>query len=75
MAREMRRININMPAETLERVDAYAEKMSINRTAAILGLCSMALDSQKAMSDLGELVKLVKSSEAASGSAQKLING
>ena len=75
MAREMRRININMPAETLERVDAYAEKMSINRTAAILVLCSMALDSQKAMSDLGELVKLVKSSEAASGSAQKLING
>lgn len=58
MAREVKRININIPVETLERVDRYADSMSINRTSAILVLLSQAMDSQKAMSDLGELVKL-----------------
>lgn len=58
MAREVKRININIPVETLERVDRYADSMSINRTSAILVLISQAMDSQKAMSDLGELIKL-----------------
>ena len=58
MAREVKRININVPVETLERIDTYANNMSINRTSAILVLLSQAMDSQKAMSDLGELLKL-----------------
>lgn len=60
MAREVKRININVPLETLERLDDYADKMSINRTSAILVLCTLALDSQKAMTDLGELLKMAK---------------
>ena len=58
MAREVKRININVPVETLNRIDIYADNMSINRTSAILVLVSQAMDSQKAMSDLGELLKL-----------------
>ena len=58
MAREVRRININVPVETLERIDNYADTMSINRTSAILVLISQAMDSQKAMSDLGELLRV-----------------
>lgn len=58
MAREVKRININVPVETLERIDTYADNMSINRTSAILVLLSQAMDSQKALSDLGELLKL-----------------
>lgn len=58
MAREIKRININIPVETLKRIDTYADNMSINRTSAILVLLSQAMDSQKAMSDLGELLKL-----------------
>lgn len=60
MAREVKRININVPLETLERLDDYADKMSINRTSAILVLCTLSLDSQKAMTDLGELLKMAK---------------
>lgn len=64
MAREVKRININIPVETLERVDRYADSMSINRTSAILVLISQAMDSQKAMSDLGELIKLYQEEQA-----------
>ena len=64
MAREVKRININVPVETLERIDTYANNMSINRTSAILVLLSQAMDSQKAMSDLGELLKLYQEEQA-----------
>lgn len=45
MARETKRINANIPTDTLSRIDEYAERMSINRTAAILVLVNIALDS------------------------------
>lgn len=57
---DKQRININIPVETLAKVDDYAKKMSINRTSAILVLISTALDTQKAMSDLSELLELYK---------------
>ena len=60
MARETKRLNMNMPVDTLESVDAYAEKMCITRTSAILVLCNMALDSQMAMNDLNEFLKVAK---------------
>lgn len=60
MKKETRRINFNIPLDTLGRVDEYAEQMSINRTSALLVLVSQALDSQKAMNNLDELVKAIK---------------
>lgn len=60
MAREAKRINIIVPVDTLERIDSYAYKMSISRTAAILVLCSQSLDNQKVIEELGEIVKLYK---------------
>ena len=56
MAREVKRININIPIDTLERIDDYADKMTISRTAAILVLTNLALDSQRAMNTLDELM-------------------
>lgn len=70
MAREVKRININVPVETLERIDTYANNMSINRTSAILVLLSQAMDSQKAMSDLGELLKLYQEEQAKTSKAE-----
>lgn len=70
MAREVKRININVPVETLERIDAYANNMSINRTSAILVLLSQAMDSQKAMFDLGELLKLYQEEQAKTSKAE-----
>lgn len=60
MAREVKRVNMNIPVETLQRVDEYAEKMTISRTAAVLVLLNLALDSQKAMNDMSELLRLVQ---------------
>lgn len=70
MAREVKRININVPVETLERIDTYADNMSINRTSAILVLLSQAMDSQKALSDLGELLKLYQEEQAKTSKAE-----
>lgn len=70
MAREVKRININVPVETLERIDTYADNMSINRTSAILVLLSQAMDSQKAMTDLGELLKLYQEEQTKTSKAE-----
>ena len=43
MAKELKRLNINMPVELVERIDRYAKNLSINRTAAINLLVSISL--------------------------------
>ena len=55
---ETNRINLNMPCDLAYRVDEYASKMNINRTSAICVLLNMALDSQKAMSTLEQLLQV-----------------
>ena len=72
MARELRRLNMNMPVDLIARVDEYAERMSINRSSAVNVLCNMALDSQKVVNDLGELMKLIKVEQE---KQEKLIKG
>lgn len=57
---ETTRINLNMSNDLVKKVDSYAAKMCITRTSAICVLLNQALDSQKAMNDLGELLKLYK---------------
>lgn len=69
MAREVKRININIPIDTLEKIDEYADKMTINRTAAILVLVNLSLDSQRAMSTLEELMIAYKEDEAKKGNS------
>lgn len=63
MKKETRRINMNIPADMVERLDSYAEQMSINRTSAVMVLLSQALDSQRAINTLEELVKAIKEDE------------
>ena len=58
MARDITRVTVNLSSELVEQVDKYAENMSINRTSAVAVLLSQAINSQKAMNDLGELIKL-----------------
>ena len=55
---ETNRINLNMPCDLANRVDEYASKMNINRTSAICVLLNLALDSQKAMSTLEQLLQV-----------------
>lgn len=64
---ETSRINLNMPCDLVYRVDAYASNMNINRTSAICVLLNLALDSQKAMNDLGQLLKLYQDEQKKKG--------
>ena len=61
MARvETVRFGMNMPAELMKKLDDYADRMNISKSSAVCVLLSQALNSQKAMNDLGELLRLVK---------------
>lgn len=72
IARELKRLNINLPQELVDKVDEYAEKLCIQRTTAITVLLNAALiqqDSVKVMQDLmnayndekiGQLVNVAK---------------
>lgn len=64
MARvETTRMGMNIPTELMDKLDEYADRMNISRTSAVCVLLSQALDSQKAINDLGELLKLVKAEQ------------
>ena len=58
MAKEITRVTVNLNSELVNQVDKYAENMNINRTSAVAVLLSQAVNSQKAMNDLGEFIKL-----------------
>ena len=64
MARvETTRMGMNIPTELMDKLDEYADRMNISRTSAVCVLLSQALDSQKAVNDLGELLKMVKAEQ------------
>ena len=64
MARvETTRMGMNIPKELMDKLDEYADRMNISRTSAVCVLLSQALDSQKAVNDIGELIKLVKAEQ------------
>lgn len=63
MAKDITRVTVNLNSELVNQVDKYAEEMNINRTAAVAVLLSQAVNSQKAMSDLGELLTMVKAEQ------------
>ena len=51
---------MNIPVDLLGQLDEYASRMNINRTSAVCVLLSQSLNSQKAMTDLGELLKVIQ---------------
>lgn len=63
MAKDITRVTVNLNSELVNQVDKYAEDMNINRTAAVAVLLSQAVNSQKVMSDLGELLTMVKAEQ------------
>ena len=58
------RINLNLANELLKKVDEYGEKLTVNRTVAVTLLLQNALNTEKAMEDVSELVKLVNNNQA-----------
>lgn len=64
MAKNITRVTVNLNSELVEQVDKYADDMNINRTAAVAVLLSQAVNSQKAMSDIGDLLTIYKGEQA-----------
>ena len=56
MSRELQRLNMNMPADLIQQVDEYAERMNLNRTSAMIVLVSTALEQKNAMSVIDEML-------------------
>jgi len=57
---ERRNLNVNLPLETFNRIDDYAKKYQIPRTAAVAILINSALDNKQSMDAIVELVDLAK---------------
>lgn len=58
MAKKLIRVTVNLTPELVERIESYAEKVNVNRTAAVSVLLSNALDQQKAIKDIGSLMDM-----------------
>lgn len=56
MARELKRLNMNMTVELLEQVDLYADKMNLNRSSAINLLVSSALEQKNVVEVLTKVM-------------------
>lgn len=70
MARELKRLNTNMPVDLVERIDAYAERMCINRSSAINVLCNIALDGQQAIGTMERLIGIYDEEQKKIGIAE-----
>lgn len=49
-------INMKLTPSFLSRVDEYGEKYGLNRTATMVYLCNKALESDKAMEQLPDMI-------------------
>lgn len=46
------RVNVNIPDDFLPKIDAYAEKLHLSRSAAITMMCGFYLESQEEAYDV-----------------------
>lgn len=60
MVKNLVRVTVNLTPELVEKVERYAEKLNINRTAAVSVLLSQALDAHSGMDALRSAVELAK---------------
>lgn len=56
MSKELQRLNMNMPADLIQQVDEFANRMHLNRTSAMIFLVSTALEQKNVMSMMDELL-------------------
>jgi hypothetical protein len=64
---------MNLDIDLLEKVDAYAESLHVNRTAAVSVLLSMALQGIRSLDTLDELTKTLKALQEATQDGGKCI--
>lgn len=67
----LKKIMLGLDEELLSDIEAYASKMHLNRTAAISVLCSTALQAQKNMSTLSQLMEVYRAEKVQGGLKDK----
>lgn len=60
-----KKVMISVDEGLLADIEAYAAKMHLNRSASFSVLCSTALQAQRSMNTLDELMKAYKAEQAA----------
>lgn len=58
---ELKRVNINLPVDLVQRVIDYGESMGLKATPAYIVLLNQALDQKDTMNNLPALLDLFKS--------------
>ncbi len=58
---ELKRININLPIDLIQRVNDYANSKGLNFTSAYIVLLNTALDQNETINNLPIILDLVKS--------------
>ena len=61
----LQKVQVNLDASLVERVDDYAKTLHVNRTAAISVLLSRALQAEKSLNDLGRLLDAYEAEKGA----------
>ncbi|MCI8394389.1 MAG: hypothetical protein HFH86_02775 [Bacilli bacterium] len=61
---ELKRVNINLPVDLVQRVIDYGESMGLKATPAYIVLLNQALDQKDTMNNLPALLDLFKSEMA-----------
>ena len=61
---ELKRVNMNLPADLVKRVVAYGESKGLNTTSAYIVLLNQALDQKETIDNMPILMELWKNSLA-----------
>ena len=60
---KLTRLNMNIPVKLLDRIDEYADKVSLNRTSAVIMLLNNGLEQKDTVEILDKLLKVVEEQE------------
>lgn len=57
---ELKRVNMNLPSDLVQKVVDYANKMGLNTTSAYIVLLNQALDQKETIDNLPIMLELLK---------------
>lgn len=57
---ELKRVNMNLPADLVQRVVAYGESKGLNTTSAYIVLLNQALDQKETIENLPFMIDFLK---------------
>lgn len=71
---ELKRVNMNLPADLIQRVVEYGESKGLNTTSAYIVLLNQALDQKDTLNNLPLILDLLKNIDFSSLNNEKKDN-